>query len=156
MQLFLECLFFPAKLHGEVICGSWLWFKSICKDGTWKNISRSWSWPQKQRFDERSKQNSTLRPAGSTHLLNKQTFSLTLALAHNSRCSSECHPQLAEIRILLLFPISTAKRIGLSENTHPLMSWVESLVWNAGSKMIHTGGWGYAASGTKKWWFTNI
>ncbi|RMC05844.1 hypothetical protein DUI87_17387 [Hirundo rustica rustica] len=32
-----------------------------------------------------------------------------------------------------------AKRIGHSENTHPLMSWVESLVRNAGSKMIHTG-----------------
>lgn len=60
------------------------------------------------------------------------------ALSHNSCCSAECHPQLAEIRILLLFHISTAKRIGLSENTHPLMSWVESLVWNAGSKRWFT------------------
>lgn len=98
----------------------------------------SWSWPQKQRFDERSKQNSILRSAGNTHLLHKHTFSLTLALSHNSCCSAECHPQLAEIGILLLFPVSTAKRIGLSENTHPLMSWVESLVWNAGSKRWFT------------------
>lgn len=60
------------------------------------------------------------------------------ALSHNSCCSAERHPQLAEIRILFLFHISTAERIGLSENTHPLMSWVESLVWNAGSKRWFT------------------
>lgn len=57
--------------------------------------------------------------------------SLTSALLVTHVVPAGCHPALAEIEILFLFSISTAERIEVSENTHPLTRQVESLPWSA-------------------------
>lgn len=138
MQLFLECLFFLLNCMGRLFAGLVCGLKAFARTKPKRTLVR---------VEAAHKSKGLMREANRTALwglLGIPTFCTNTLLA-SLQPHSIIHVVLQNVILswqksgfCFYFPISPAKRLGLSENTHPLMSWVESLMWNAGSKRWFT------------------